>query len=660
MNMKKWEVKSLLIDSFKQINMTFVLLFVAYLAIAGFVGGLGLAVLMCSILMSASFLSSKSEYLISRQSLVLSYLLHIICLAIYFTFGLSFARNYLGFLFRKHIDTESFHPLQYVHPGTEFSRMGSLAVIALPTLFLIVKAVLEWGDRPNTTNKRGWSDGVFAAWATLLPFIYIAIIKFQDPWQALNFAMSGDGRNHLQFVEQIRTTSHTTLSMKRVGVPVLGNAVSALISAANGAHGFLDVRDIWGIQSIYIFSAGILTAVAALFLTTFFKKDKFTDYLVLVIPMICLSIFVSSSGYVVFPILYDGFFSLYFGIAVLSLVICYFFLKSDEGKWRTTVILIVSTWCVATAYTYLAPAALVVTVTYIYFQWRKLEKSNFKNYSMLCVIVFAPVGVILLRRQFIAEFKLRGQMPGSVWPTNAVLLLVFLLVALLLVVVSRGATRRLFLCINLIILSAAAMLIYIEFLPANRGASYSYYSSKLIIGTVGTLLILVPLLISFFFRTDAWEKISSTKNKTMRIIAVASISALPIVTIHSLNRYHPVIEINRGWVNPDAKSIETVINQWKSGPNLYFQFAKNGELFEYPSFSADRMLNFWSPISWDASGEYMKFYTFAYFGQASSDPAILCDIIKTKPITVVTRNPELPTLVGNSCGPTATKFKIEK
>ena len=170
----------------------------------------------------------------------------------------------------------------------------------------------------------------------------------------------------------------------------------------------------------------------------------------------------------------------------------------------------------------------------------------------------------------------------------------------------------------------------------------------------------MPLLISFFFKTTVWKDISTGHSKTKQLISVAAISVLPIVMIHPLNGHHPIVEIHRGWVNPDAKSIETVINHWKSGPNLYFQFAKNDGLFEYPSFSADRMLNFWSPLSWDASGEYSKFYTWSSFGQASSDPAILCEIIKSQPITIVTRNPELPTLVANSCGPTATKFKIEK
>ena len=128
--------------------------------------------------------------------------------------------------------------------------------------------------------------------------------------------------------------------------------------------------------------------------------------------------------------------------------------------------------------------------------------------------------------------------------------------------------------------------------------------------------------------------------------------------IHPLNVHHPIVEIQRGWVNPDAKSIRTVIGHWKKGPMLYFQFAKNDDLYGYPSASADRILNFWSPLFWDASGEYSNFYTWAYLGQSSSDPAILCEIIKSKQITIVTRNPELPAQVAISCGPTETKFEI--
>jgi MFS family permease len=197
-------------------------------------------------------------------------------------------------------------------------------------------------------------------------------------------------------------------------------------------------------------------------------------------------------------------------------------------------------------------------------------------------------------------------------------------------------------------------------MPANRGASYSYYSSKLIIGTVGSLLIIGPLLISFFFRTSSWKLISTTNNKSKCFIAVAAISALPIMLVHPLNRYNPIKEINRGWINPDANSIKTVINNWDSGPTLYFQFAKSDKLFEFPSSAADRMMNFWSPLFWATTGEYSQFFTWSYLGQTSSDPSILCGLIKSQPITIVTRNPELPALVASSCGPTITKFKIEK
>ena len=209
-------------------------------------------------------------------------------------------------------------------------------------------------------------------------------------------------------------------------------------------------------------------------------------------------------------------------------------------------------------------------------------------------------------------------MSGSVWPTNAVMLLMFFLITLFFITVLTGSIRRFFICISLIIVATAAMLLYIESLPANRGVSYSYYSSKLIIGTVGMLFVLVPLLVSFFFRTATWNLLLTSKTK--QFLAVACLSAIPIVVIHPLNTHHLITEIRRGWVNPDAKSVETVINQWKTGPKLYFQFAKNEELFEYPSFAADRMLNFWSPISWDATGEYSKFYTWTCLLYTSPSP----------------------------------------
>ena len=647
-------------SSVKKINNMFLFLLIAYVVISRVVGGFGLAVLLTSVLISASIMSFKSEFLITRSSLIFSYLIHMIWLSTYFTFGISFARNYLGFLFRDYVSNPIFHPLTY-QEGPEFSRLGSLLILAAPSLFLFVKSIYKRGNIAKPGNKRKWGDGTFAAWATLLPYVYVAVIKLQNPWEALNFVMSGDSRNHFEFVEEIRTTSHTTLSLRHVGVPVLGNAISALLSAANGAHGLLDVRDIWGLQSMYTFSAGILTAVAAVFLTTFFKGNRFADYLVLIIPISLLSVFVSSTGYIAFPILYDGFFSLYFGFSILALVLCYFFLAIEQRSSSSIVILILATWCVATSYTYLAPASLITTIFFTYLVWGDIRLRKWKIYSGVCVAIFAPIAVFLLKRQFIAEFELRGQMPGSVWATDAKFVLVLFLVSLLLITVCEGAIRKFFTCITFVIAGTVAILIYSEFLPANRGTSYSYYSSKLIIGTVGALFVLVPLLISFVFKTTVWKTTRTNKSLIKKFIAVASISALPLVMAHTLNTHNVVVDIHRGWLlNPDARSISTVINNWGLGPRLYFQFAKSDDLYEYPSAAADRMLNFWSPLFWQASGEYESFYTWAYTGQSSSDPSILCALIKSKPIVVVTRNIELPALVNNACGPSETKYEIYK
>lgn len=644
--------------AFKQINLTLIFLLLVTMVISGIVGGLGLTLLLSSVLISASIISLKTEFLITRSSLILSYLVHIIWLAVYFTFGIGFAREYLGILFQDHLKTTLFHPLKYSHQGPEFGRVGSLFILAAPSLFFCAKSMYLLRKKVNYPGKRIWGDGTFAAYATLIPYVYIAIIKLQNPWKALSFIMSGDGRNHFEFVEQIRTTSRTTLSLKAVGVPVLGNALGSLISAANGAHGYLDIRDIWGIQSVYIFSAGILTAIAAVFLTTYFKGNGFSSYALLVVPMLMFSILVTNTGYIAFPILFDGFLSLYFGIAVLALVICYFFLTIDQKNWSVALTIIFATWGVACAYTYLAPASLLLAIMFLYSTWHQITIKKWKILSGIFVLVVGPIALLMVGRHFVAEFELRGQMPGSVWPTNGVMLFIFFLVVVLLISTCVGALRKFFIGLGLIVATTAIMLVYIELLPANRGVSYSYYSSKLIIGTVGSLLVIVPLLVSLFFKTTAWQLLANSKNRSRRMLAVISISVLPLGMIHPLNVHHPIVEIQRGWVNPDAKSIRTVIGHWKKGPKLYFQFAKNDDLYGYPSASADRILNFWSPLFWDASGEYSNFYTWAYLGQSSSDPAILCEIIKSKQITIVTRNPELPAQVAISCGPTETKFEI--
>jgi hypothetical protein len=644
----------------KKINWIFLLLFVLSLILAKFVGGLGLACLLGSVLVTASILSRNSEYLFTRSSLPLSYLLHIVWLTFYFTFGISFAREKMTFLFHEYIDVTAFHPLLLGNQGLEISRLGGLIAISMPSLLLLIRLVSTSNNKSKPINKRKWGDGSFAAFATLIPYLYIAAIKFQDPWRALAFVMSGDGRNHLQYVEQIRSTSHTTLGIKNIGVPVLGNAIGALVSAVNGASGLLDVRDIWGVHSVYVLCAGIFTGIASLFLTTYFKEKKLNHYLYLIVPIILLSIFTSSSGFIVFPILYDGFFSLYFGMAVLALAICFCFTVLNTLKWVNFFILVLVTWSLFASYSFLAPAGFTLAAFYAFLIWRKIPSLKLKIVLVIASTTATSITTFLLQEQFLNEFKSRAQMVGSVYPTDAVFLFAIFLLAVTVIAVTTGELRMLFVAVVLIIGITSLLLEFSESLPGNSAASYSYYSSKLIISTTGALFVLVPLLISLIFKTSLWTDLFMARNSLKKFLSIAAVSAVSLVVIHPLNTNLPIYVIRRGWVNPDPGSIQQVINDWDSGPKLYFQYAQDVEKYDYPSAAADRMLNFWSPLFWDASGEYSQFHTWAYVGQTSSDPAILCDIIKSKQIVVVTRNKDMPNLVENSCGPTETKFKIYK
>jgi hypothetical protein len=581
-------------------------------------------------------------------------------LTIYFTFGIGVARKKMQFLFNQNIDSSAFHPLEIANQGLELSKIGSVVTLIAPTIFLLVRLGAKSSKPSMARVKRKWGDGTFAAYSTLLPYIFLAAIKLQNPWKALTFVMSGDGRNHVQYVEAIRATSHTTLSIGNIGVPVLGNAIGALISAANGATGLLDVRDIWGLNSVYVFSAGILVATASILLTTYFGENKFFNYIILIIPMVLLSIFVSSSGVITFKILYDGFFSLYFGMSLLALVICFFFTVIDSRKWSIGLLLILTVWSLMASYTYLAPAGAMIAMVYLFFLWRGVPKSKLKLFGSFSIFAFILVLTMIFGGRFIEEFKYRAEMSGSVYPTDGVLLFTACLVGIVVVILGTGELKKLFSAVLLIVATTALLLVYGESLPANKGSSYSYYSSKLIIGITGALFILIPLIISLIFRSTSWKMMFKPKLGIKKFLVITAVSALPIALLHTMNTNLPVYVIRRGWINPDPGSIQQVINDWDSGPKLYFQYAQDDEKYDYPSAAADRMLNFWSPLFWDASGEYSQFHTWAYVGQTSSDPAILCDIIKSKQIVVVTRNKDMPNLVQNSCGPTETKFKIYK
>jgi hypothetical protein len=460
-------------------------------------------------------------------------------------------------------------------------------------------------------------------------------MKWADPWRAVAFTMSGDGRNHFLIIEEIRARSTASLNPFTLTTPELSNTIAALFSAGNGASGTLQRSDIWGMTSVYVLSASMLATSAVSGFVSALGARPFARWRVA--PLVGCAVLLATNSLLLATCLFDGFMSLYFGTAVLaaSLVLA---AVLPVGRTKL-VVLLCGLFSLLGAYSFLAPVFGVVVLIEAY-RWiwaavpRRRRATALGGFSVLV----AGAGALVARQRW-GQFERIAALPGSISPVDAGLLWVLLAVSVLVWCAGSGHFRAAGLTGTGAVAASLVMVFLIERVPANAGASYSYYGSKTIVGTAGAVLCLsfIPLA-GIEMRTG-----TSGLGRLAVISAITAGGLLPFAMAQEASTLAPPwSHLWHGWQNPDARSAKAVVDRWGQPPYLFFRYSG--------SLATDRIMDFWAPVDWSSSGgPFGPLWEWSYYELASLEPGVMCKPIGTGVHLIYTRDPALREQLEGAC-----------
>ena len=634
------------------------------ITLGGVVGGLAFSVFLVSIV----FVTIVCEIVLPRRAkfcaLSVSFLVNLTWTMFFFNFILGLTKT-VKILSWMNVNTTAkvFHPMaMYSLPQKGLSQAGAFAVLALPSfvsavalLSLRFKKLRE--KREVTKNSAVLNQLTY--FSALVPLVVIAVLKFINQWRAFALVMSGDGRNHFLWIEEIRTTSNISIGLTKITSPTLSHGIAVLFSAANGATGVLQKSDVFAILSTYAVSAVLMATVATTFFLIPFSQRSHQLKMRFVAPGAIVSGLLFCSGYVLGNSLYDGFMSLYFGVAVLGLVFVMYYLGSLVPSYSWCVVTAVSTWVLIGAYSFLLPPALVlngILVVRTLKQDKNLRRRNVFAVFLLVVltgIIGYGLSTFWDRMLVVAAF------PGSVGTVDLNYLWLLTAMGFLISLWSEAEVRWLAIGISGATLATIIAVELVEMIHGNSASTFSYYSSKMIIGVTGALFLSVPMGIDYKLCDSSTTIVRFGRNTLSLMVTSGLLAFLPSMLIDAqTSTSNPVTEIIKGWITPDARTAKEVLSDWQEGPTVYFRFADNPERVAYPSIGYDRLANIWAPAFWGSEGSWGTLWNWVYSDLTSAEASTLCVPLKFSKFTVVTRDPLLEEQVNYSCPGNQARFVV--
>jgi hypothetical protein len=637
-------------------------------ALGGIVGGLPFSIFIISIvsvtIICENFLPKRVQF----SALVVAFLVNLVWVMFFLNFVLGLT-NTVGILSWMSVDStlKVFHPMaMYSVPQEGLSQAGALVVLSLPTF---VSALVFISQRYKATRKNRQVESNYAKinqatyLSALVPLFLIAVLKVINKWQMFALVMAGDGRNHFLWIEEIRTTSNISIGLTKITSPTLSHGLAVLFSAANGATGVLQKSDVFAILTVYTVSAVLMATVAATFFVVPSSRNLEHVKMKFVAPGAIISGFIFCSGYVLGHSLRDGFMSLYFGVAVLGVVFVIYYVGSSITSYFWCVGLAASTWVLIGAYSFLLPPALVLNGIMVLRTLKQDSHPRRRNIALL-ILLLSLVGTISYGVSMFWERMLEvAAFVGSVGTVDLNYLWLFTVAGVLVAFWSKTEVRWFTVGISCATFGTIVAVQLVEMIPGNSAPTFSYYSSKMIMGVTGALFLLVPLGIGHLSSklcNSRLEAMNRFGRKNFALITASGLLALlPLMMVDAqTSTRNPVSEIQEGWITPDAGTAKEVLNHWQDGPTLFFRFVDNPERVAYPSIGYDRLANIWAPAFWGSEGSWGRLWNWVYYDLTSAEAGTLCVPLNFSKFTVITRDPLLEEQVNQSCPGTQTKFLV--
>ena len=640
-------------------------LFVVAALCAQIVGGPSFVVFVCSIAAVSLLLSRTIKTTYREYSLIFSVMINLSWLMFYLNFLVG--RVYL-FPFLKWMSVAStsktFHPIPFFQVVTMgISQLGALSVVAIPGIASCIALTSFESLRHKSLlqERRNRMSGLAIAGAGLMPIIAIAAMRKISNWATLSIIMSGDGRNHFMWIEEIRVTSSIPIGVTKMATPTLGHGIAALLSAGNGSVSVLQKGDLVGILSVYTISISLLSMVAVGFAQAGINISTRTQpKKIITLSLISFGV-VAISGPILQLCLQDGFMTLYFGIAVMSTILFAYYVASETPTYFWTLFLGLGCWVLIGSYSFLLPPAATLAAIFLLRSiWN--DKNRLRKCCIgLGVLVIAGVGLEIYEK-VLPLFKKSAILPGSVAPPSLKVLTLILVLGIVAIVVFEGINRWIAIGVFLSSFTTVLTVLLIEKIPGNEIGSYSYYSSKIIWGMTSALMVSliywIAKLIGVFLRKYIQDSTNRWRLTIGSFFSLLSVFSFLFLVESSASVSNPVRAISTGWISPDSTTVKEVISRWDEGPTLYFRFVDLAPRIPFPSIGQDRLANFWSPAFWGSIGSWGDEYNWLYDEFVADDVGVICPRLRSRDFIVVTRDHNLEYDVDFSCPATNTKFVV--
>jgi hypothetical protein len=637
-------------------------------ALGGIVGGLPFSIFVLSIVSVTVICENLLPKRVQFCALVVAFLVNLSWVMFFLNFILGLTKT-VGILSWMSVNTTAkvFHPMtMYSVPQNGLSQAGALVVLALPTFASALVFISQRYKRAR--EKRGVEiNSARINKATYLsasvPLLVIAVLKLINKWQVFALVMSGDGRNHFLWIEEIRTTSSISIGLTKITSPTLSHGLAVLFSAANGATGVLQKSDVFAMLTVYTVSAVLMATVAATFFVVPYSRNPDQLKMKFVAPGAIVSGFIFCSGYVLGNSLRDGFMSLYLGVAVLGVVFVIYYIGSSIPSYSWCVASAVSTWVLIGAYSFLLPPALALNGILVLRTLKHDSHRGRRNFTVFFLLLGLAGTIVYGLVMFWERMLEVAAFFGSVASVDLNYLWLFTVIGILVAFWSKAEVRWFTVGISCAAITTVIAVELVEMIPENSAATFSYYSSKMIMGVTGALFLLLPMGIGHMSSKlcdSSPIMLNRSGQKNTAVMATLGLLALlPLMLIDAqTSTQNPITEIQKGWITPDAGTASEVLAHWQDGPTVYFRFVDNPKQVSYPSIGYDRLANIWAPAFWGSEGSWAGLWNWVYSDLTSAEATTLCVPLKFSKFTVFTRDPLLELQVNLACPGTQAKFVL--
>lgn len=633
----------------------------ALVAFGGFVGGIGTALLLTGACVLALAIPGSG---VGGSRLLHGIVLQLLGVALFWMLTRPMARlGGLGALLFDELQLDGvFSALPFDQGSRSISRVGGIAALLLAPLVLVPALMIK---RRRSESPILWRELLgamslpsFIGALSLMPF---AIIKYFRPENLLAATMSGDARNHFLIVQQARATTMMAnfLSPSDLASPRFPHSIAAVISAANGTEGVNQSGDQWALVGLLTVSIAVLSIAGAVAVAAAAARARLPARAALAAsagaaPALAL---IPAVPYVLFPSLADGFLTLVVGSSALAALSALHMSATAEGRsWAGVLRLLPAAYVLVLSYPFLLiPALLVVYLPVIPIATETWRRSRLSTISA-GVLVLLAAGYTA--RWLYPTFASSASLFGAVLPRDTGVVVLVLLVSSALLVLRTGETAAV-----LTALSAGTLItvFLIERVPGNEPAGNSYYSTKVIIGGVAALMVLMPAMLTSALLPLA-KSLGGPRNASRYLVQLAAgvllTSLIPLGVARAVDST-PLVQrlMWTGWSQPTPVAAVTAMSSWGAEPTAFFRYTPSENGWVTPE---DRLMNFWMPAFWSGyEGPYTPLWTWVYFTHASSDTFVACEVIRGGITKIITRDSGLRVNIQTECPEVGDLVSIE-